>query len=112
MLLSVQITGYISALPEMNVALVQRYGVANKCGYVTVGIKQPNLQYSYVDMTDFVWDCKAGTWRRQRQSAQDRSVEVAGSMPALIQLLTTLEQAANLLCAEAKLAFYSQWDGK
>ena len=64
----VQLVSYIIALPEINVALVQLPRVPNTRGHMTVNFKQPDRHYSYIDMTKFVWNCKADMWRRRRSS--------------------------------------------
>jgi len=75
MLRTVQLQSYIILLPEINVALVQMPCVPNIRGHMTVNVKQPDQHYSYIDMTKFLWDCKANMWRRRRSGA-DRSVAV------------------------------------
>ena len=71
-LLTVQLMSHIMMMPEKNVALVQMPQVPNKRGHMTVNVKQPDQHYSYIDMTNCVWDCKAHIWRRRR-SAESRS---------------------------------------
>jgi len=63
-----QLISYIISLPEINVALVQLPLVPNARGHMTINDKQPDQHYSYIDITKFVWDCKAHTWRRRSRA--------------------------------------------
>jgi len=71
-LLCMQLLSYIIAMPEINVALVRMPRIPNNRGHMCVNVRKPDEHYSYVDMTKFVWNCKADMWRRR--STRDRSV--------------------------------------
>ena len=60
-----QLMGNIISLPEINVALVQMPYVPNEHGNMFVNFKQPDQHYTYIDLTKFVWSCRAGMWRRR-----------------------------------------------
>ncbi|XP_077980954.1 uncharacterized protein LOC144436126 [Glandiceps talaboti] len=58
-----QNVGYIIALPEPDIALIQMDGVPAANGAVVVHARNMDVHYSYMDMKRVEWDDKSAQWR-------------------------------------------------